>query len=138
MATHRSDVYVRFGVPGAVESATDSAEISLVRVPDVRLQAEAAAIATIVRAGLVPGQRSPRPRPASGRPEVVMRSRPGAGALVRRGTRVDYELLPGQSEDRAAIAVDASAPRSVAILGMPRPGRPRPAAGRPRPVGGHA
>ena len=71
-----------------------------VRVPDVRMHSEAAAVALITRAGLVPGQRSPLPRPASGRSEVVMRTRPREGTLVRGGTRVDYELLPGEPRAR--------------------------------------
>jgi hypothetical protein len=99
MATHRTDVSVRSGVPGLLETTVGSADIPLTRVPDVRLHSEAAAIGMIARAGLVAGQRSPRPRPIGGRPEVVIRSYPREGTLVRRGTRVDYELLPGTSTD---------------------------------------
>ena len=96
MATHRTDVSVGSGVPGLLETTVRTIELPLLRVPDVRLRSEAAAIATIAEAGLVPGQRSPRPRPASGRSEVVIRTSPRAGTLVRRGTRIDYELLPGE------------------------------------------
>ena len=96
MATHRTDVSVRFGVPGLLETAVEAAEVSILRVPDVRMHSEAAAVAVIARAGLVPGQRHPRPRPTGGRSEVVVRTCPREGTPVRRGTRVDYELLPGE------------------------------------------
>ena len=94
MATHRLDVSGRFGVPGLLETTVEALDVPLVRVPDVRLRSEAAAIAVISATGLVPGQRFPRPRPASGRPEVVVRTHPREGTLVRRGARIDYELLP--------------------------------------------
>ena len=99
MATHRTDVSVRFGVPGLLETKVTTAELPLVRVPDLRMWSEAAAIATIAQAGLIPGQRNPRPRPANGRPEVVIRTTPRAGTLVRRGTRIDYDLLPGEPRE---------------------------------------
>jgi hypothetical protein len=96
MATHRMDVSVRFGVPDLLETVVGTAQLSLLRVPDVRMHSEAAAIATIARAGLIPGQRDPRPRPVGARPEVVIRTHPREGTLVRRGTRVDYDLAPGE------------------------------------------
>lgn len=95
MATHRKDVSVRFGAPGLLETKVQAAEIPLLRVPDVRMQSEASAIAMIASVGLVPGRRSPRPRPAGGAAEVVVRTFPSVGSLVRRGACVDYELLPG-------------------------------------------
>jgi len=99
MATHRGDVSVRFGAPGLLETKVQAAEIALRRVPDVRMRSEASAIAMIASAGLVPGKRSPRPRPAGGASEVVIRTFPRGGTLVRRGTCVDYELLPGVPSD---------------------------------------
>ena len=108
MATHRPDVSVRFGAPGLLESKIQSPEIPLLRVPDVRMLTEVAATAAIASLGLVPGQRIPRPRPASGISEVVIRTSPRGGTLVRRGTRVDYELLPGEPRDRAATLGDAA------------------------------
>jgi beta-lactam-binding protein with PASTA domain len=96
MATHRTDVSVRFGIPDALEAAVGAVELPLVHVPDVRMHAEATAIAEIAAAGLVPGQRDPRPRPVSGRSEVVIRTHPRQGTSVRRGTRIDYEVAPGE------------------------------------------
>lgn len=100
MATHRTDVTARGAVPGTPEDALDVADRPLVLVPDVRMRAEAAAITRIMAADLVPGRRSPRPRPANGRSEVVIRTHPRAGSLVRSGTRVDYELAPGEPMGR--------------------------------------
>jgi hypothetical protein len=99
METHRAGVSGSLGVPDAVESALDEVDPGMLRVPDVRLCSEPVAIARLVAAGLVPGERSPRPRPIDGRPEVVIRTHPRADALVRRGTRIDYELAPGQPRD---------------------------------------
>jgi beta-lactam-binding protein with PASTA domain len=125
MATHRMDVSVRFGVPDALEAAVDAAELPLVHVPDVRMHSEATAIAEIAAAGLVPGQRDPRPRPVNGRPEVVIRTHPRGGTLVRRGTRIDYEVAPGQprapmvtiaaysDHDAASTLNSASAPPTL-------------------------
>lgn len=96
MATHRTDVSVRFGAHGPPGTTVRSAESLLVRVPDVRLRSEVSAIALITRSGLVPGLRSPRPRPVSGVSEVVIRTFPRGSTMVRRGTCVDYELLPGE------------------------------------------
>jgi hypothetical protein len=96
MATHRTDVSVRFGVPDALEAAVGAAELPLLYVPDVRMHSEGTAIAEIAAAGLVPGRRDPRPRPVNGRPEVVIRTHPRGGTLVRRGTRIDYEVAPGE------------------------------------------
>jgi hypothetical protein len=106
MATHRMDVSVRFGAPDLLEAKVEAAEVPLRRVPDVRLRSEMSAIVAIARAGLVPGQRSPRPRPACGTPEVVIRTFPRGGTLVRRGTRVDYELLPGVPREGATMGSD--------------------------------
>jgi hypothetical protein len=106
MATHRTDVSVRFGVPDTVEAAVGAAELPLVQVPDVRLDSEATAIARIAAAGLVPGQRCPRPRPVSGRSEVVVRTHPRQGALVRRGTRIDYDVVPGEPRASTAAGPD--------------------------------
>ena len=99
MATHRTDVSVRFGVPGLLETKVATTELPLLRVPDVRMRSEAAAIATIAKAGLVPGHRSPLPRPAGGRSEVVFRTSPHEGTLVRQGTRIDDDLLPGEPRE---------------------------------------
>ena len=99
MATHRADVSVRLGAPGFLETKVQAAEIPLRRVPDVRMRSEASAIAVIASEGLVPGRRSPRPRPAGGTSEVVIRTFPRGGTLVRRGTCIDYELLPGEPCD---------------------------------------
>ena len=107
MATHRKDVSVRFGAPGLLETKVQAAEIPLQRVPDVRMRSEASAIAMIASVGLVPGKRSPRPRPAGGTPEVVIRTFPSGGTLVRRGTCVDYELLPGGPDEQPTAESDA-------------------------------
>ena len=107
MATHRKDVSVRFGAPGLLETKVQAAEIPLLRVPDVRMRSEASAIAMIASVGLVPGKRSPRPRPAGGTPEVVIRTFPSGGTLVRRGTCVDYELLPGVPGEQPTAGSDA-------------------------------
>ena len=125
MATHRKDVSVRFGAPGLLETKVQAAEIPLLRVPDVRMRSEDSAIAMIASAGLVPGKRSPRPRPADGAPEVVIRTFPRRGTLVRRGTCVDYELLPGVASD--ATPEGHADPGEIDLLD--RPGR-RPAEGR--------
>lgn len=108
MATHRMDVSVRFGAPDPLETKVEAAEVPLLRVPDVRLWSEMSAIAAFARAGLVPGQRNPRPRPACGTPEVVIRTYPRGGTLVRRGTRVDYELLPGVPRERTTAGSDVA------------------------------
>ena len=123
MATHRTDVSVRFGVPDALQSAVGAAQLPLVHVPDVRLRAEATAIAEIAAAGLVPGHRDPRPRPVNGRPEVVIRTHPRHGALVRRGTRIDYEVAPGRPKG-AEVPVpgygdDVAAPTTSAASTLP-------------------
>ena len=107
MATHRKDVSARFGAPGLLETKVQAAEIPLQRVPDVRMRSEASAIAMIASVGLVPGKRSPRPRPAGGTPEVVIRTFPSGGTLVRRGTCVDYELLPGVPDEQPTAESDA-------------------------------
>ena len=107
MATHRTDVSVGFAAPDPLESKIQPAENLLLHVPDVRMLTEAAATATIASVGLVPGQRIPRPRPVSGIREVVIRTFPRVGTLVQRGTRVDFELLPGQPSDRAVTLGDA-------------------------------
>lgn len=95
VATHRKDVSVRFGAPGLLMTKAQAADVPLLRVPDVRMRSEASAIAMIASVGLVSGKRSPRPRPADGKPEVVIRTFPSVGTLVPRGACVDYELLPG-------------------------------------------
>ena len=104
MATHRKDVSVRFGVPDAPGADVDAGDLPVVHVPDVRMCSEPSAVAEIAAAGLVPGQRAPRPRPVSGRPEVVVRTHPRPGAEVRSGTIVDYELAPGEPS-RSAVSV---------------------------------
>ena len=123
MATHRRDVSVHFGVPDALEAAVGAAELPMVRVPDVRLCSEATAIARIAAAGLVPGQRDPRPRPVGGRSEVVIRTRPRHGSAVRRGTRVDYELAPGEPMGLPLAVVehglDAATSTSSAVSASP-------------------
>jgi len=130
MATHRTDVSVRFGVPGLLQTTVEAAEVPLLRVPDVRMHSEAAAVAMIARAGLVPGQRHPRPRPTGGRSEVVVRTRPREGALVRSGTRVDYELLPGEpaakTEPRSDVAHDSNLEAEVGALATDAVGADRP------------
>ena len=103
MATHRRDVSGRLGAPGFLETKAQAAEISLLRVPDLRMRSEASAIAMIASAGLVPGKRSPRPRPAGGASEVVIRTFPSEGTLVRPGTSVDYELLPGVPSEQPTV-----------------------------------
>ena len=117
MATHRKDVSVRFGAPGLPETRVQTAGLPLLRVPDVRMRSEDSAIAMIATAGLVPGKRSPRPRPADGTPEVVIRTFPRRGTLVRRGTCVDYELLPGVPSD-ATPASDAD-PGEIELFDRP-------------------
>jgi beta-lactam-binding protein with PASTA domain len=99
-------VSVRFGVPAAPETDVDARELHLVHVPDVRMCSEPSAVAEIAAAGLVPGLRAPRPRPVSGRPEVVVRTHPRPGAAVRSGTRVDYELAPGEPTSPAVDVPD--------------------------------
>ena len=106
MTTHRTDVSVRFGVPDLPETQVRTAEAPFVRVPDVRMHSEASAIAMIASSGLVPGLRSPWPRPVSGVSEVVVRTFPRRSTLVARGSRVDYELLPGDPS-RATPRSDA-------------------------------
>ncbi len=121
MATHRADVSVCFGVPDALEAAVAAAELPLVRVPDVRMCSEAKAIARFTAAGLVPGLRAPRPRPVNGRPEVVIRTHPRHGTAVRRGTRIDYELLPGEPVERAGTQdyTDFDSVSSLDVTGQP-------------------
>ncbi len=120
MATHRVDVSVLFGAPaepipmtgdaslgsaGGVNADDDTvtrgvAARSHVRVPDVVLSTESEARADFVAAGLVPGRRDPAPRPVSGRSEVVIRTNPRVGSLVSAGSRIDYEVLPGEPRKR--------------------------------------
>ena len=85
-----------------------------VRVPDVVLESEVRARARIEAAGLAPGRRIPGPRPASHCPEVVMRTHPRAGTLVQAGSKVDYELLPGEPRQlsRATDHIDHEAASS--------------------------
>lgn len=128
MATHRTDVSGRLRVPDALETAVAAAVVPLVHVPDVRMHSEATAIAAIVAAGLVPGRRAPRPRPVSGRPEVVIRTLPRHGTEVRRGTRIDYEVAPGVPR-RPVVAIpvylDHDAASTLNAMSAP-PARPQP------------
>lgn len=124
MATHRTDVSVRFGVPGLVETKVATTELPHLRVPDVRMRSEPEAIATFARAGLVPGQRRPRPRPASGRSEVVMRTNPREGTLVRRGTRIDYDLLPGEPRQRFSAGAYVDYDAAASLDAEPEPQAP--------------
>ncbi len=126
MATHRTDVSVLFGVPAepiplpgdeshgsargvntATVEPTPLATLGVVttdtsvRVPDVVLSTESQARASLAAAGLAPGIRNPEPRPVTGRSEVVIRTFPRAGSLIPAGSRVDYELLPGEPRNRA-------------------------------------
>ena len=120
MATHLADVSVLFGAPaepipapgdgnlgaaGAVNADNDVDTFGvvagrLVRVPNVVLSTESEARADFVAAGLVPGRRDPAPRPVDGRSEVVIRTHPRVGSLVSAGSRVDYEVLPGEPRKR--------------------------------------
>jgi len=81
-------------------------------VPDVILSSESQARADLTAAGLAPGRGDPTPRPATGRSEVVIRTRPRVGSLVPAGSRVDYELLPCEQREpvglRASVNSDVS------------------------------
>ena len=95
-----------------------------VRVPDVVLGTESQARADLGAAGLVPGRRDPAPRPVTGRAEVVIRTRPRVGSLVPAGSRVDYELLPGEPRKRtrpsAYVDYDSASSLDV-VVGPPAP-----------------
>jgi beta-lactam-binding protein with PASTA domain len=118
MATRRTDVSGELGAPTALapaaEAAVEAVDGTLLRVPDVRLCSEAAAIAAIEDAGLVPGERCPRPRPRSGRAEVVVRTLPRAGTLVPRGTRIDFDIIPGDPRDIPASIIDQALVEALA------------------------
>ena len=125
MASDRTDVPVRFGVPWALRSAVSTSRSPLVHVPDVRLRAEATAVEEIAAAGLVPGQRDPRPRPVTGRPEVVIRTHPRGGTVVREGTRIDYAVAPGEPQapipDHGDDVAAATTSAASALPTAPRP-----------------
>jgi beta-lactam-binding protein with PASTA domain len=118
MATRRTDVSGMLAAPDALTPAAgtagEAADPARLRVPDVRLCSEAAAIAAIEAAGLVPGERCPRPRPRSGRTEVVIRTLPRAGTLVSRGTRIDFDVVPGEPRDVPASLIDQALVEAMA------------------------
>lgn len=72
---------------------------TLVQVPDVRLRTERDACLALEAMAIVPGQRDPAPRPASGRPEVVIRTHPAIGSAVPVGSTVDYDMAPGEPRE---------------------------------------
>ena len=95
-----------------------------VRVPDVVLSTESQARASLAAAGLALGRRNPEPRPVTGRSEVVIRTSPRVGSLVPAGSRVDYELLPGEPRKRtkpgAYVDYDTASSLGV-VVELPAP-----------------
>lgn len=87
---------------------------ALVTVPELRGTAESDAVVILVEAGLIPGERTQRTSEAVPAGAVI-KTDPVAGAIVARGTTIDYAVSSGPAPVATATPVPTPTPAPTPV-----------------------